>query len=150
MCDYAFLASQRRRFFRRGGAIKFASAFKRLSGVAVATVLTAFAATTPASAAYWHGGGWGGGWYGGWRGGYGGWYGWGPFLGGALIGSAIASYPYYGYYGYPYYGYGYGYPYPYNPAAYAYPNAQSGHCIGYQVTYDQHGHVIGRRRVSIC
>jgi len=140
----------------------FASAFKRVAVAAIAAGLVAFTSAAPASAAWWHGGGGGwnggggwhggyGGWHGGWRGGYGGWYGWGPglgFLGGALIGSAIASYPYYGYYGYgyPYYGYGY----PYYAAGYAYSNPPSGHCVGYQVTYDQHGHVIGRRRVSLC
>jgi hypothetical protein len=151
----------------------FASLPRRFAGSVVAFVLAAFAATAPASAAgFWHGGGmggwrgggmggWhGGGWHGGgWRGGYGGWYGWGPglgFLGGALVGSAIASYPYSGYYGDPYngYGYGYGYGYPNSSVSYAspypYPGYGSHRCVGYQVTYDQHGHVLSRRRVSIC
>jgi hypothetical protein len=150
----------RRRGCDGGEANMFASFLRRFAGPVVVLTLALFAATAPASAGWWHGGGgmggwhggggmggWHGGWrggYGGWRGGYGGWYGWGPglgFLGGALVGSAIASYPYSGYYGDPYYGYGSPYPYP------GYGNHG---CVGYQVTYDQHGHVLSRRRVSIC
>jgi hypothetical protein len=113
---------------------------KRIAALTMAVGLTAFSATGPAGAAGsawrggggmgWHGGGWHGG-YGGWRGGYwhgghGGWYGWGPglgFVGGALVGSAIASYPYYGY------DYGYSYPpYPYYPSYGQAPSYPSNHC----------------------
>ena len=103
---------------------------------AVAVSLTALAlgmatigASTPASAAMWHGGGhWhGGGWHGGWHGRWnrGGW-GWAPFAFGALAGAALAA-PYYygGYYGY---------------------NA----CVTYRPMYDAWGNYVGQQAVNVC
>ncbi len=117
-----------RAFLNRSTAAALTALFLGL-GVAAAT-------TTPADAAWRHGG-----YYGGW---------WGPALGLGVLGLAAGPYYYGGYYGPgPYYGYGYG-PYyggPYYGAGYgAGPNG----CTALRPVYDRAGRYLGRRWVDVC
>jgi hypothetical protein len=123
--------------FRRGneGDRDMRASLTKAASVSLAALalgLGTVAATTPASAAMWrggggfhggwHGGGWRGGWAGGgWRGGWG----WGGALAaGAIAGAALAA-PYYygGYYG---------------------------SCVTYQPMYDAYGNYIGQQAVNMC
>jgi len=85
--------------------------------IAAAAIGAAAIATSSSADARW---GYG---YGGWRGGWG--WGPGPFIGGAIVGGALAAGPYY--YGYRpggYYGYGPGAYYGYGPGPYYGPGCR--------------------------
>jgi len=110
-----------------------------LTGALITAAIPAL--TTSADAAWWGRGGWG--WGHGW-----GWGGVGIGLAaGALVGAALAS-PYYGgYYGYDYPAYGYGYAYPSYSYGYDYPSYDY-NSYGYAPAYyggDGYGGYSGRR-----
>ena len=101
-----------------------------IAGVAALSLVgSVFATTEPATAGYWHGGGFhgGGGWHGGGRGGNGGAGWWGPAVVGGLAAGALFAAPYYGY------GYGYG-----------------NSCTAYLPMYDPYGNYIGQQLVNVC